>query len=52
MSKDIIRDYLKDEKRINGRKYIDYSCNYRQKELSPSQYGGFLDKKRTLRKGR
>ena len=52
MSKDIIRDYLKEEKRVNGKKYINSSINYRQRELSPSQYGGFLDKKRALRKGR
>ena len=46
MSKNIIRDYVKNAKRVNGDKYIANSCTYPDK-LSPSQYGGFLDKKRT-----
>lgn len=51
MSKDIIRDFLKDDKRVNGKKYSVLPCNY-SRSLSPSQYGGFLDKKRTSRKGK
>jgi hypothetical protein len=45
MSNNILRDYIKDNKKTEGGKYItnrDFS-----KGLSPSEYGGFLDKKRS-----
>ena len=48
MSKNILRDYIKYTKKVEGDKYI----NNRDfdKGLSPSEYGGFLDKKRSSKK--
>ena len=42
---------IKDEKIVNGKKYMTrfYSSS---KELTPSQYGGYLDKKRTTRRNK
>ena len=48
MSKDVLRDYIKYTKKVEGDKYInnrDFS-----KGLSPSEYGGFLNKKRNSKK--
>lgn len=48
MSKDILRDYVKDTKKTEGGKYINNRDLSRG--LRPSEYGGFLDKKRTRKK--
>ena len=48
MSKSILRDYIKDAKRVEGRKYVDRRDF--SKGLSPSKYGGFLNKKHSNKK--